>query len=386
MAGLRVDESQNPLKEQIRQRALEAGFDAARFAAPDYGSRTSAELAEFLGEGRAGTMDWLARNPERRGDPKVLWPEVRSILVLGANYAPAQDPMAALGAKDRGAISVYAQGEDYHDLMKTRAKRLARDLSEQYGIDVKIFVDTAPVMEKPAAMRAGLGWQGKHTNLVSREFGSWLFLAEVFLALELPADEPESDHCGSCARCIEVCPTGAITGPYRIDARACLSYLTIEHKGPIPREYRAAFGNRIFGCDDCLAVCPWNKYAKACNEPAFLPRAELSAPRLADLTTLDDAQFRALFKGSAIKRVGRNRFLRNVALALGNSGSVEAVEPVTRLLTDDSPLVRGAAVWAAARLLPQAEFATLAAERLAVESDAEVRAEWEAELSEPAAA
>jgi epoxyqueuosine reductase len=374
------------LKEQIRRQALEAGFDAARFAAPDYGGRTAAELAAFLSEGRAGTMDWLARNPERRGDPKVLWPEVRSILVLGANYAPAQDPRMALAAKDRGAISVYAQGDDYHDLMKTRAKHLARELAERYSIEVKVFVDTAPVMEKPAAMRAGLGWQGKHTNLVSRTFGSWLFLAEVFLALDLPPDEPETDHCGSCSRCIEVCPTRAITGPYRIDARACLSYLTIEHKGPIPRQYRAAFGNRIFGCDDCLAVCPWNKYAKACTEPAFLPRAELTAPRLTDLAMLDDAEFRALFKGSPIKRIGRNRFLRNVALALGNSGRPEAVEPVMRLLSDEAPLVRGAAVWAAARLLPSAAFVALAEERLPAESDVEVQGEWQAELSKPAAA
>jgi epoxyqueuosine reductase len=364
---------------------LAAGFDAARFAAPDYGARTTAELAAFLSEGRAGTMDWLARNPERRGDPKVLWPEVRSILVLGANYAPAQDPLTALAAKDRGAISVYAQGDDYHDLMKRRAKHLARELAEQHGVEVKVFVDTAPVMEKPAAMRAGLGWQGKHTNLVSRSFGSWLFLAEVFLALDLPPDEPEGDHCGTCSRCIEVCPTGAITGPYRLDARACISYLTIEHKGPIPRVYRAALGNRIFGCDDCLAVCPWNKYAKACTEPAFLPRVELTAPRLAELASLDDAGFRALFKGSPIKRIGRNRFLRNVALALGNSGSPEAVEPVMHLLRDHAALVRGAAVWAVARLLPPAEFAALA-EQVATETDCEVLGEWQAELSRPAAA
>lgn len=374
------------LKEEIRRAALEAGFDAARFAAPDHGHRTAADLAAFLAEGRAGTMDWLAREAERRGDPKALWPEVRSILVLGANYAPATDPLAILGAKDLGAISVYAQGDDYHGLLRKRAKRLARALAERHGIAVKVFVDTAPVMEKPAAMQAGLGWQGKHTNLVSREFGSWLFLAEVFLALELPPDAPESDHCGSCARCIEVCPTGAITGPYRIDARACLSYLTIEHKGPIPREFRAAFGNRIYGCDDCLAVCPWNKYAKACTEPAFLPRAELTAPRLADLAALDDAAFRALFKGSSVRRTGRNRFLRNVAIALGNSGSADAVGPVKRLLDDAAPLVRGAAVWAAARLLPACDFAALAAHRLPEEGDAEVRAEWEAELLKPAAA
>jgi epoxyqueuosine reductase len=374
------------LKETIRRAALEAGFDAARFAAPDYGARTAADLAAFLAEGRAGTMDWLAREPERRADPKGLWPEVRSILVLGANYAPARDPRAILAQKERGAISVYAQGEDYHELMKTRAKSLARSIAERHGAAVKVFVDTAPVMEKPAAMRAGLGWQGKHTNLVSREFGSWLFLGEIFLALDLPPDKPEADHCGSCARCLEVCPTGAITGPYRIDARACISYLTIEHKGPIPRAFRAGMGNRIFGCDDCLAVCPWNKYAQACAEPAFLPRPELTAPRLAELAALDDAAFRALFRKSPVKRIGRDRFVRNVAIALGNSASSEAVEPVLRLLGDASPLVRGAAVWAAARLMGRGAFAALAAEHSPPETDEIVQGEWQAALAPPAAA
>jgi epoxyqueuosine reductase len=374
------------LKEEIRRTALASGFDAARFAAPDYGARSAADLAAFLAEGRAGTMDWLAREPERRGDPKALWPEVRSILVLGANYAPAQDPRAILAEKERGAISVYAQGDDYHELMKKRAKRLASAIAAQHGVAVKVFVDTAPVMEKPAAMRAGLGWQGKHTNLVSRDFGSWLFLAEIFLALDLPPDDAEADHCGTCARCIAACPTGAITGPYRIDARACISYLTIEHKGPIPRAFRAAMGNRIYGCDDCLAVCPWNKYARACSEPAFLPRPALTAPRLAELAALDDAAFRALFRKTAVKRIGRDRFLRNVAIALGNSGSPEAVEAVLRLLGDAAPLVRGAAVWAAARLLRPDSFAALAAERLPGEADEDVRAEWRHALSAPAAA
>ncbi|HEX6103886.1 MAG TPA: tRNA epoxyqueuosine(34) reductase QueG [Alphaproteobacteria bacterium] len=374
------------LKEEIRRAALAAGFEAARFAAPDYGARSAADLAAFLAEGRAGTMEWLAREPERRGDPKALWPEVRAILVLGANYAPARDPSAILAEKERGAISVYAQGDDYHELMKKRAKRLARAIAERHGVAVKIFVDTAPVMEKPAAMRAGLGWQGKHTNLVSREFGSWLFLAEIFLALDLPPDEAEADHCGSCTRCLSACPTGAITGPYRIDARACISYLTIEQKGPIPRQFRAAMGNRIYGCDDCLAVCPWNKYARACSEPAFLPRPALSAPRLAELASLDDAAFRALFRKSAVKRIGRDRFVRNVAIALGNSGAPEAVQPVLRLLEDASPLVRGAAVWAAARLMAPGAFAALAAERLPVEADEDVRAEWREALDAPAAA
>jgi epoxyqueuosine reductase len=374
------------LKEEIRRAALAAGFDAARFAAPDYGAESAVDLAAFLAEGRAGTMEWLAREPERRGDPKTLWPEVRTILVLGANYAPAGDPRAILGARERGAISVYAQGEDYHELMKARAKRLAGAIAEEHGVAVKVFVDTAPVMEKPAAMRAGLGWQGKHTNLVSRDFGSWLFLGEIFLALDLPPDEAETDHCGTCARCIAACPTGAITGPYRIDARACISYLTIEHKGPIPRQFRAAMGNRIYGCDDCLAVCPWNKYAQACTEPAFLPRIELTAPRLAELAALDDAAFRALFRKSAVKRIGRGRFLRNVAIALGNSGGPDAVQPVLRLLEDAAPVVRGAAVWAAAQLLAPAAFAALAAERMPQELDDEVQAEWRDALAAPAAA
>jgi epoxyqueuosine reductase len=374
------------LKEEIRRAALAAGFDAARFAAPDYGAKTSADLAAFLAEGRAGTMGWLEREPEKRGDPKALWPELRTILVLGANYAPAADPRAILDRTERGAISVYAQGDDYHELMKSRAKSLARVLAEEHGIAVKVFVDTAPVMEKPAAMRAGIGWQGKHTNLVSRDFGSWLFLAEIFLDRELPPDHAEADHCGSCARCVEVCPTRAITGPYRIDARACISYLTIEHKGPIPRPFRAAMGNRIFGCDDCLAVCPWNKYAKACAEPAFLPRAELTEPRLVELAKLDDAAFRALFRKTAIKRIGRDRFLRNVAIALGNGGGAEAVEAASRLAEDASPLVRGAAVWALSALMPAPDFAALAAERLPSEEDAQVRAEWQACLSPPAAA
>jgi epoxyqueuosine reductase len=374
------------LKEEIRRAALAAGFDVARFAAPDYGAHTTADLAAFLADGRAGSMDWLAREPERRGDPKALWPEVRSILVLGANYAPAGDPRAILTQREHGAISVYAQGDDYHDRMKTRAKRLASAIAEEHGAAVKVFVDTAPVMEKPAAMRAGLGWQGKHTNLVSREFGSWLFLGEVFLALELPPDEPEADRCGSCARCIAACPTGAITGPYRIDARACISYLTIEHKGPIPRPFRAAMGNRIYGCDDCLAVCPWNKYARACAEPAFLPRPELTQPRLAELASLDDMAFRALFRKTAVKRIGRDRFLRNVAIALGNSGTPDAVQPVLRLLEDAAPLVRGAAVWAAARLLAPASFAALAAERAPQEPDEQVRTEWRDALDAPAAA
>jgi epoxyqueuosine reductase len=304
-----------------------------------------------------------------------MWPEARTAAVVGLNYGPDRDPLEGLADKMGGNISIYARGRDYHDLIKKKLKALAREIVARHGGGVKVFVDTAPLMEKPLAMRAGIGWQGKHTNLVSREHGSWLFLGSVLTTLDIPADEPEADHCGQCRRCHDVCPTNAFPAPYRLDARRCISYLTIEHKGHIPREFRAAMGNRIYGCDDCLAVCPWNKFASATGEASFATRQGLEAPRLADLARLDDASFRTFFAGSPIKRIGRDRFVRNVTIALGNSGDPAAVGIVERLLDDDSALVRAMAVWALARLAPDA-FTAARRKRLAAEPDANVREEW----------
>jgi len=363
-------------KDAIRAKARELGFDAIGFAAPDIGD-AGTRLQQFLDAGIHGDMGWLAAKRERRADPRALWPEVRTIVVLGINYGPAGDPLEALKRRERGTVSVYAWGRDYHDVVKGRLKQLAGWLQATHGGEVKVFVDTAPVMEKPLAERGGVGWQGKHTNLVSRQLGSWLFLGEIFTTLVLPPDAAEEDHCGSCQACLDICPTHAFPAPYRLDARRCLSYLTIEHKGPIPQEFRKAMGNRIYGCDDCLAVCPWNKFAARTSEYAFLPRAELTAPRLADLAQLDDAGFRALFAGSPIKRTGRDRFVRNVLVALGNSGDVGAIPTIERLLDDASPLVRGAAVWALAELSDRGVFDRNRAQRLPAEADADVRVEWE---------
>jgi epoxyqueuosine reductase len=323
-------------------------------------------------------MDWLAATTARRADPRALWEEVRSVVMLGVNYGPGVDPLAVLKARERGAISVYAQGDDYHEIIKPRLKAVARWLIAQAGGDVKVFVDTAAVMEKPLAQRAGLGWQGKHTNLVSRDFGAWLFLGAIFTTLELPFDAEEIDHCGSCSACLDACPTAAFDAPYRLDPRKCISYLTIEHKGPIPHEFRAAMGNRIYGCDDCLAVCPWNKFAQAGREAKLSAREELRAPALAELAGLNDAAFRALFRKSPVKRTGRDRFVRNVLIAIGNSGKPALATNAGALLDDASPLVRGAAVWALARLLPPAEVASLAARYRPDETDADVLAEWAA--------
>ena len=288
-------------------------------------------------------MDWMQETAERRADPRVLWSDVRSIVMLGMNYGPGPgEPPPA----DRGAISAYARNRDYHDVVKKRLKRLAGWLHREFRCEVKVFVDTAPVLEKPLAALAGLGWQGRHTNLVSRRFGSWLFLGEIYTTLDLPPDRPGVDRCGRCTRCLDACPTRAFTGPHRLDARRCVSYLTIEHDGPIPPELRPLLGNRIYGCDDCLAACPWNRFAKACREPAFLPRAELTAPRLAGLARLDDAGFRALFAGSPVKRIGRDRFIRNVLIAIGNSGLPELAPVAAALRADPNPVVAEAADWA----------------------------------------
>ncbi len=373
----------DPIREAIRNRALASGFDAVGFAEARLDAAARAGLGEFIARGYHGDMGWLAGAAERRGDPLTLWPEARTIVVLGVSYAPEEDPLALADRADRAVVSVYARGRDYHDTLKRRLKALARWIDGQWPGALKLFVDTAPVMEKPLAQQAGIGWQGKHTNLVSRHLGSWLFLGEIFLSLALEPDPPEPDHCGSCRRCLDVCPTAAFPAPHRLDARRCISYLTIEHKGMIPVEFRAAIGNRIYGCDDCLAVCPWNKFAQAAHEPDFLPRAELTAPRLADLAALDDAAFRRLFAGSPVKRIGRQRFVRNVLIAIANvsPGNQELIGVVRRRLDDHAPLVRAAAVWAFARLAPRAAFAAERARRLTGEADPLVIEEWERELA-----
>jgi epoxyqueuosine reductase len=356
------------------------GFDAVGFAEARLGAPAREGLREFLARGYHGDMGWLAAGAERRADPRVLWPEAKSVVVLGVNYAPDDDPLAP-AEPDLGVISVYARGRDYHETLKRRLKALARWIAAEWPGALKLFVDTAPVMEKPLAQQAGLGWQGKHTNLVSRGFGSWLFLGEIYLGLALAPDPPESDYCGSCQRCLDACPTKAFPAPYQLDARRCISYLTIEHRGMIPVELRSAIGNRIFGCDDCLAVCPWNKFARAAREPDFLPRTALTAPRLAALAELEDAAFRRLFTGSPVRRTGRDRFVRNVLTAIGNAdaGDAELLETARRRLDDASPLVRAAAVWAFGRHASPSEFAAERRRRFAIESEALVRAEWRRE-------
>ncbi len=351
-------------------------------AAPDAVPEAGGRLEAWLKAGYAGDMAYMAQTRERRGAPRALWPEVESIILLGMNYAPEGDPLALLGARDRANVSVYARHRDYHDLIKGRLKLLASWLAAQAaGVDLKVFVDTAPVMEKPLAEAAGLGWQGKHTNLVSREAGSWLFLGSLFTNLAIAPDAPEDDHCGSCRACLDVCPTKAFPQPYLLDARRCISYLTIEHKGHIPAEFRAAIGNRVFGCDDCLAVCPWNKFAESAHEAKLQARADLLAPKIADWLALDDASFRSLFSGSPVKRIGFARFLRNLLIAAGNSGESALVPLVEARLDDASPLVRAMAVWALRRLAP-ACVAEHAARLLPIETDAAVRAEWRAALGE----
>jgi epoxyqueuosine reductase len=367
------------LKQTIVEEARTLGFDAVRFASADAVNGAGAALEAFVGEGRQGDMDWLARTAERRKAPRALWPEAKSVILLGLNYGRGGDPLAILEQRWRGAISIYAQGADYHDVLKAKLKPLAMRVQEMARAEVKIFVDTAPVMEKPLAARAGLGWQGKHTNLVSREFGSWLFIGSIFTTAAIEPDAPEEDHCGACRRCLDVCPTRAFTAPYQIDARACISYLTIEHKGHIAPHFRAAMGNRIFGCDDCLAVCPWNKFASTDREAKLSVREQSDNPPLAELLALDDAAFRARFRGTPIKRTGRDRFLRNVLIAAGNSANASLVTLVEARLDDTSPLVRAMAVWALARLAPQ-RFNALRGFH-ANDPDPVVRSEWTGEAA-----
>jgi epoxyqueuosine reductase len=352
------------------------GFDAIGVTTPESIPQAAPRLKAAIEAGHHGTMEWLAATAERRGRPKALWPAVRSVVMLGMNYGPEGDPLASLGDRAAGTISVYARNRDYHDLIRGALKRIATRFAARARADVKVFVDTAPVMEKPLAEAAGLGWQGKHTNLVSRSFGSWLFLGAIFTDAELQPDAAEHDRCGSCRACLDACPTGAFPTPYRLDARRCISYLTIEHAGPIPRDLRPLIGNRIYGCDDCLAVCPWNKFAAEASQMKLKARPELTAPRLADLAELDDARFRQFFSGSPIKRIGRGRFVRNVLIAIGNSGEPELADTALGLLADADPQVRGAAIWALARLAPDTAAAARPA-RLAAECDAQVRDEWE---------
>jgi epoxyqueuosine reductase len=363
-------------KEALASEAQALGFDAIGITDPAAITEAGKHFHAFIEAGAHGDMDWLAAHTERRADPRVLWPDVRSIVMLGVNYGPDENPLAILQQRTRGAISVYARGDDYHDLIKKRLKTLARWLVATSGGEVKVFVDTAAVMEKPLGQAAGLGWQGKHTNLVSREFGSWLFLGAIFTTLDLPRDMADRDHCGSCRACLDICPTAAFPAPYRLDARRCISYLTIESKGPIPREFRKSIGNRIYGCDDCLAVCPWNKFAQTGHETKLAARENLRAPQLAELVRLDDLGFRSLFAKSPVKRIGRERFIRNVLIAIGNSEDVTLAGQAERLLGDDSALVRGAAVWALSQLMGREVFQTRAAGAINVETDESVRAEW----------
>ena len=367
---------------ELRARSQALGFDAFGIARadarPDLGDKLEAALAHGWQDG----MDWMAGTADRRGSPTALWPDARSIVMVGINYTPDTDPLETLVQRSVGTISVYARHRDYHDVVKGKLKELAGLLARRSGAEVKVFVDTAPVMEKPLAEAAGLGWQGKHTVLVSREFGSWLFLGAIFTDADLPADAPHEENCGTCRRCLDICPTDAFPAPFQLDARRCISYLTIEHQGPIPHEFRAPIGNRIYGCDDCLAVCPWNKFAAEAREAKLRARDELRAPSLAALGRLDDSGFRTLFAGSPVKRIGHARFLRNVLIAIGNSGNADLLALAMTRLDDPEPLIRGAAVWAVRRLAAPDTVQQARVAHLAREGDRTVKAEWEAELAE----
>lgn len=363
-------------REKLIGFAIEQGFDDVRFTSADFGSAPGENLEDFLQKKRHGEMDWLVAKKDWRQHPQSLWGEARSAIMVGLNYGPASDPRALADHPERGIISVYAQGKDYHDVVKKRLKRIARWVVQEYGADVKVFVDTAPVMEKPLAAAAGLGWQGKHTNLLSRRFGSWLFLGVILTTAEIEPDDPETGDCGRCTACLDVCPTDAFPAPYQLDARRCISYLTIETRAHIPREFRPLMENRIYGCDDCLAACPWNKFAKASREMAFQPRSELTAPRLRDLAQLDDPSFRSFFSGSPIKRLGRNRFVRNVLIALGNYKDRAQLDIVRPLLEDPSPIVRVAAIWALAQLTNLADFDGQKERLIEAEDDPDVKEEW----------
>ncbi|WP_332680871.1 tRNA epoxyqueuosine(34) reductase QueG [Bosea sp. (in: a-proteobacteria)] len=363
------------LKAAVLARAESEGFSVTRVASVDSIPQAPERLAGWLQAGHHGDMTWLTERTAERAAPAALWPAARTVVMLGMSYAPEEDPLAVLGQRDRGAISLYARRRDYHEVIKGKLKSVAGVLAARGEVEVKVFVDTAPVMEKPLAEAAGLGWQGKHTVLVSRTHGAWLFLGAIYTSAELPPDEPERDHCGSCTRCLDICPTNAFPAPYQLDSRRCIAYLTIEHQGHIDAEFRKGIGNRIFGCDDCLAVCPWNKFAQAAQETRLALKDELDAVSLRELAALDDAAFRKLFAGTPVKRTGRDRFVRNVLIAIGNSGEPALAASAEALLDDASPLVRAMAVWALARLAPE-RADELAPARLVLEADPDVRAEW----------
>jgi epoxyqueuosine reductase len=375
-----VKRDKSNLSDALHDRAKDEGFVAFGIAPGYLAPAAGARLQQWLKDGLHGDMLWMESRADERANPDILWPEVKSVIMLGMSYAPPQDPMVLADQDTRARISVYAQGRDYHDVVKGALKRLAGWLAREAGAGVKVFVDTAPVMEKALAQSAGLGWQGKHSNIVSREHGSWLFLGAIYTTADLEPALPAEDSCGSCRLCQDICPTNAFPAPYRLDARRCISYLTIEHKGPIDPALRPLIGNHIYGCDDCLAVCPWNKFAEtAAAHKAFLPRAELVAPQIADLLTLDDAAFRKLFSGSPIKRIGRDCFVRNVLIAAGNGRDAGLVSQIETLLRDPAPVVRGAAIWALGRLSPEA-LAQRRAEYLPAEQDSSVCAEWDAAI------
>lgn len=363
-------------KEHIIKTATRAGFDVVRFTDPHDLETPAEHFQQFLDMGRHGEMIWMKDKADRRADPRTLWPDVNSIILLGMNYGLAENPLKNLDHTDRGNISVYAKGRDYHDVVKKKLKQVARDLVQHFNEEVKVFVDTAPVMEKPLAAKSGLGWQGKHTNLVSRDYGSWLFLGSIFTTLKLESDQPEITHCGSCRDCLDICPTNAFPAPYQLDARRCISYLTIEYKGHITPEFRKPIGNRIYGCDDCLAVCPWNKYARTLGEAAYLPRIELDYPELADLVELNDRDFRQVFSGSPVKRIGRDYFIRNVLIAIGNSGGKKFIPQVEQKLAESSPHIRAMAVWSLRQLCEEHQFKILREKYYETETDEYVRDEW----------
>ncbi len=380
-----MDRSNTNLKSFLKSAAGEVGLDCIAVTSPSAIPEAAARLQSFLADGRHGDMQWLADKADKRASPLSLWPEVRSVIMIGQSYAPKDDPLAALEDRTRAAISVYAKGRDYHDVLKKKIRTLAEQFAKQSGADVKIFVDTAPLLEKPLAAAAGLGWQGKHTNLVSREHGSWLFLGAILTTAELEPDLPESDHCGSCRKCLDVCPTAAFPAPYQLDARRCLAYLTIEHKGHIAEEFRKPLGNRVFGCDDCLAVCPWNKFAEASREAKFAATPGTDNPPLAEFLEMTDSEFRIRFAGTPVKRTGRDRVVRNALIAAGNSGDAGLLPLVQRLLDDASPLVRAMAIWALHELVDDSMFQALRRRRASVETDPDVAREWHTPAQRPSA-